>query len=367
MLLAVAWQRRADRPLLVRLASALAARRAGVGRAARLGVGRRSRLSGRARLAGRRRLFVGEHAVDGPHAAPPGPWRSTDSLVSPWSMPGAGRVRDPRGRGRSRRDGLARSPVSWDGGPGLRSLRAVPPAVPGELAHPLCAAAGGAACVAGVERTHPIRPFGTGVGRRRRRRPASSSGVPPTARYAREAHPAFRIIEDMVRESADTARGRLRALRPLPFAAGGGSASPWASSPPRRNQEWLGADRYWRGGGREPVWFLADPRCTHLELYDPRSVTEIPGVPWSGADFPPLGGARPGGGRAVPPVAAGMDGGRRVVPHTRGLEAGCMPRALGPYRGTILADVGATRRPRCILVGGYYLGDSKGSGVQRRP
>jgi hypothetical protein len=185
------------------------------------------------------------------------------------------------------------------------------------------------------------------------------AGMPPTARYAREAHPAFRIIDDMVRESADTPPGGVFAHYALYRSLQVAAPASLGVVPPRRNQEWLAPIEYWRGGGREPVWFLADPRRTDLELYDPRSVTDILEYPWSGAGFAALGGTRPAGAawyRLSPP--AWMVGeGWSLTP-----EAGGRVHAdgTGPHRRPIFADVERHTAPVVILVGGYYLGDPQG-------
>ena len=185
------------------------------------------------------------------------------------------------------------------------------------------------------------------------------AGIPPTARYAREVHPAFRIIEDMVRESAEAPPGGVFAHYALYRSLQVAAPVSLGVVPPRRNQEWLAPIEYWRGGGREPVWFLADPRRTDLELYDPRSVTEVLEYAWSGAGFAALGGTRPAGAvwyRLSPPAWM-VDEGWSLSP-----EAGGRVHAegLGPHRGPILADVQRHTAPVVILVGGYYLGDPQG-------
>jgi hypothetical protein len=185
------------------------------------------------------------------------------------------------------------------------------------------------------------------------------AGVPPTARYAREMHPAFRIIEDMVRESSETPPGGVFAHYALYRSLQVAAPASLSVVPPRRNREWLAPIEYWRRGGREPVWFLADPRRTDLELYDPRSVSEISEYAWSGAGFSALGGTRPAGAAwyRLRPPAWMVDEGWSLTP-----EAGGRVHAEGggPHRGPILADVKRHTAPVVILVGGYYLGDPQG-------
>jgi hypothetical protein len=186
-----------------------------------------------------------------------------------------------------------------------------------------------------------------------------AAGVPPTARYAREVHPAFRIIEEMGREPAESTPGRVFAHYALYRSLQVAAPPSLNVVPPRRNQEWLAPIEYWRAGGREPVWFLADPRRTDLELYDPRSVTEVTDYPWTGGGFAALGGARPTGAvwyRLSPPGWMVGDG-WSLTPETGGRVHA---EGNGPHRRPILADVRRHSAPTVILVRGYYLGDPKG-------
>jgi hypothetical protein len=50
-----------------------------------------------------------------------------------------------------------------------------------------------------------------------------------------------------------------------------GAAFPWTVLPAPVGHEWLELVKYWRDGGRAPIWFVADPRRTDLALIDPAS------------------------------------------------------------------------------------------------
>ena len=172
-----------------------------------------------------------------------------------------------------------------------------------------------------------------------------AAGVPPTARYAREMHPAFRVIEDMVRESADVRPGGVFAHYALYRSLQVAAPPSLGVVPPRRNQEWLAPIEYWRGGGREPVWFLADPRRTDLELYDPRSVTEVTQVPRGAApDSPPWAGPdrreRRGTASRRPPGWWARDGRSRLKP-----EAACTSTAGVPTVSRSSRTCSGKRRP----------------------
>lgn len=117
--------------------------------------------------------------------------------------------------------------------------------------------------------------------------------VPGMVAYAAEPHPAFRAIADLsdaaVRERPAAVFAHYALRRPL-------QAQPPANvvvvEPPREN-EWLGLVDYWRRGGTEPVWFLADARRTDLAVVDPQSRTDVRAYRWLPAERLELQGARP--------------------------------------------------------------------------
>jgi hypothetical protein len=116
--------------------------------------------------------------------------------------------------------------------------------------------------------------------------------IPTSIAYATEAHPAFRAIGAM----KDAARGAMPIVyahfsmrRPLQAATG----RTMKVVEPRRDYEWLGLVDYWRGGGRDPIWFLADPLRTDLALIDPQSRRDVSRFKWRVAGRPALSGTRP--------------------------------------------------------------------------
>ena len=94
------------------------------------------------------------------------------------------------------------------------------------------------------------------------------------AAYAQQKAPAFRLLDDMKRAAEATGarpvlapdrRESFDLRRPLLWM--GGAMPPIARQLPAPPQhEWLEAVRYWNAGGREPVWFLVDPRRTAIDL-----------------------------------------------------------------------------------------------------
>lgn len=111
--------------------------------------------------------------------------------------------------------------------------------------------------------------------------------------YAREAHPAFRAIEAMTARAQVSPPAALYShfslKRPLQASAPPGVRI----VEPRRSYEWLGLVDYWRGGGTQPVWFLADARRTDLALIDPLSRRRVTSYHWDAAERWILSGARP--------------------------------------------------------------------------
>jgi len=146
------------------------------------------------------------------------------------------------------------------------------------------------------------------------------------AAYAQQKAPAFRLLDDMKRAAEATGarpvlapdrRESFDMRRPLLWM--GGAMPPNArqlAAPPQH--EWLEAVRYWNSGGREPVWFLVDPRRTAIDLVQHASPFEYQ---WP-LPYPVLiGGVRPndvswyavdrpewyvGEGWALTPEAAGV-------------------------------------------------------------
>lgn len=72
-----------------------------------------------------------------------------------------------------------------------------------------------------------------------------------------------------------------------------GSSWPGAVLDAPVRYEWLELVDYWLGGGRAPVWFLANSRRTDLALVDPRSRKLVRSYRWPASVEPLLGGIQP--------------------------------------------------------------------------
>lgn len=179
--------------------------------------------------------------------------------------------------------------------------------------------------------------------------------VPAAALYASQPHPAFRVMDDMAREAAGAAPKGVFSHYALYRSLQVGAPPGLPIVAPTRNHEWLGPENYWRRGGRGTVWFLADPRRTDLELYDPRAVFKAEAYPWDVSRRLELGGARPIGAEwySLLPPDWMVGEGWSLTP-----EAGGRVRAerTGLTRGPIEAFVRRQPGPVILVVGGYYLG-----------
>jgi hypothetical protein len=187
--------------------------------------------------------------------------------------------------------------------------------------------------------------------------------IPVGIVYGREPHPAFRAIDDMdaVARTAPPAAiySHFALRRPLQAA----SPSGVRVVEPRRSYEWLGLVEYWRSGGMQPVWFLADPRRTDLALIDPQSRKQaVTQYRWRVGDRLELAGTRPNGVdwyRFQPPGWFAAEG-WSLTP-----EAGGITRVdgSGPDRRPIEAFVRRSDEPMHMVVGGRHLGAASGGAV----
>jgi hypothetical protein len=140
-----------------------------------------------------------------------------------------------------------------------------------------------------------------------------------------------------------------------PLQATGTATLPFVE--PRRTYEWLGPAQYWRDGGFAPVWFLAEPKRTDLELIDPVVRESIRRYRWSVERSWTLSGTRPTGVdwyRLKPPgwfVTEGWS----LTPETGGIT---QVTRTGPDHRPIEAFV--RRRPDALyaIVGAHHLGSA---------
>ena len=179
--------------------------------------------------------------------------------------------------------------------------------------------------------------------------------VPGGVAYGREAHPAYRAMEDAIRRSTTEAPAKVFAHFGLRRSLQqGGDGLPFVE--PRREYEWLGPFDYWRGGGRAPVWFFGDPKRTDLAHIDPVSRRDVVRYAWAVEGRGELSGTRPAGVdwyRMSPPGWFAGEG-WSLTPETGGLT-----RASGSGLDHRPIEAWVRRRPEPmqLMVGGRHLGD----------
>lgn len=117
--------------------------------------------------------------------------------------------------------------------------------------------------------------------------------LPATRVYAREGSPAFAALNELhqvLQKEPNAAigmhQGVLRSVETQNFGA-----ALVLKAPPMR--EWLELAAYWRAGNTAPVWFLADPARTDIELIDPLSRAIHAHYVWKFARQRFMGGVRP--------------------------------------------------------------------------
>ncbi len=192
-----------------------------------------------------------------------------------------------------------------------------------------------------------------------------ATAAPTLAAYGSEASPAVRALRAMEAARDLPLPGGLAMHQTFsrPLEAETSPVQPVLPSPPRR--EWLELSRYWRDGGKAPLWFLADPRRSDLALIDPQSRASRVDFLWRFSSLSDLGGMRPAAAHWYRLGAPGWfaEEGWALSPETAGI-ARLMGR--GPALGPIIARV--RRRPEAVhvIVGGRHLGRNKDAPVTFR-
>jgi hypothetical protein len=109
-------------------------------------------------------------------------------------------------------------------------------------------------------------------------------GVPALIAYARTKPPVFALFGDMSAANTDpplVAMHRRVLTESRRAREWQGPAFPWTILPSPNQHEWLELVRYWKEGGHEPIWFIADPRRTDLALIDSASRTLVRHYGWT--------------------------------------------------------------------------------------
>ena len=186
---------------------------------------------------------------------------------------------------------------------------------------------------------------------------------PALAAYARTAAPALRLMADLQAEStaapdaprpvlAMHRRQELDLRRPSAWAGGFPPVAGHLPAPPKH--EWLELVKYWNGGGRAPVWFIADPRRSDLALVDPQAVSRRGTYRWPFAQTGLIGGVRPDvfDWHLIQPPGWYLGEGWSLTPETTGVAK---DEGRGPGRAPIQGWIRRRTGPVTMMIGGRNL------------
>jgi hypothetical protein len=177
---------------------------------------------------------------------------------------------------------------------------------------------------------------------------------PSLTAYAAMAAPAFRVISDMSahRDGAQPPVLAMHAAARRPFEWAAPEPAFVSRLPTPARAEWLELVKYWNGGGRAPVWFVADPRRSDLSLihhHRPRGSYR-----WPLRFHALIGGVRPDGvdWYELRQPSWYLGEGWALTPETAGLAAAT---GRGPGQGGSHGWVRRTADAVTLMVGGRHL------------
>jgi len=183
------------------------------------------------------------------------------------------------------------------------------------------------------------------------------------AGYSAVAAPAFRLLGDMRDASAASAlrsrpvlamhRRETMDLRgPSAWTGGDLPGSP-QRLPALPQHEWLELVKYWNGGGRDEVWFVADPARTDLALLD-RASAQTQAYRWPLQRHELIGGVRPDimDWLRIRQPGWYLGEGWALTPETAGVADA---DGRGPDRAPIDGWIRRRHEPMTLMIGGRNL------------
>jgi hypothetical protein len=191
------------------------------------------------------------------------------------------------------------------------------------------------------------------------------SALPASVAYARGGAPAFRAL-------ADVPRLLDRPVDAVGVHAVNRRAAEWteAGLPGRvfkvpHGREWLALVEEWRSHPSSVIAFVADPRRTDLQLFDPTARRSSGAYRWPFVEPPFVGGARPGNTdlHLLGPPGWMLDRGWGVTAEVAGITA---RDGWGPHRKPSVAWVRSRPEGAEIVIGGRHLGSPSDPPVRIR-
>lgn len=176
--------------------------------------------------------------------------------------------------------------------------------------------------------------------------------------YASMDAPAFRLLGDMRAAGSSTPpvlamhrKGDFDMRRPIQWI---GDAMPALAArlPAPPKHEWLELVKYWNGGGRAPVWFVADPPRSDLALVGRRGRPSF--YRWGFQPTSLVGGARPNemDWHVIQPPDWYLGEGWALTPETAGVAR---EDGKGPGHAPISAWIRRSSEPVTVMIGGRHL------------
>lgn len=186
--------------------------------------------------------------------------------------------------------------------------------------------------------------------------------LPAQVRYAREGSPLFRAVDDMSKSAQPAPVTPMVAMHHAFERALRGEVTTRDAlvAPPGR--EIARVTDSWLGSGTQPIWFLADPRRTDLQLLDPVSLTLRGAYRWNFRTEALLGGVRPSDTDwyAIERPGWFLGDGWAITPETAGRATFA---GLGPAKGGVTAHVVPRQEPATLMIGGRNLGSTNDPAV----
>ena len=178
--------------------------------------------------------------------------------------------------------------------------------------------------------------------------------------YSSAPAPVFRMLADMNGAGgAGQDKGAVLAMhrreefdlrRPIEWTASGSSFPDRLKATPKH--EWLELVKYWNGGGRDPIWFIADPLRSDLALVSHGGA--VGSYRWSFEPLDFIGGIRPGetDWYVLDPPAWYLGEGWALTPETSGVAR---EDGRGPSRAPITGWIRRLPSPLTLMIGGRNL------------
>ncbi|MBM3778629.1 MAG: DUF2723 domain-containing protein [Acidimicrobiia bacterium] len=185
---------------------------------------------------------------------------------------------------------------------------------------------------------------------------ALATVLPASVQYARNPHPAFAAMADVVQRAIVDPPALVTSNLALSRAV---TAADLGDVTVRTGTAHLLAiaiaREYWTSDGTGEVWFLAEPRRTDMELLDRETRRDVQRYRWPVASRPELGGVRPTGSDwyRLPPPRWFVGRGWGLTPEQAGRAE---VAGEGPHRHPIVAYAARDSRPVRLMIGGRYLG-----------